>query len=66
LTPERRNGGLTPTRVLGVVFHLIVENLNFNLLPALLLGAITTWFTMRGVRGNEEFTDEGAGAGWVT
>jgi len=33
LTPDRRNDGLTPTRVLGVVFHVIVENLNFNCSP---------------------------------
>ena len=37
-----------------VVFHLIVENLDFNLLPALLLGAVTAWFTMPELKGSDE------------
>jgi len=64
LTPERRNGGLTPTRVLGVVFHVIVENLNFNLLPAVVLGAVTAWFTMKGVKPDDE-VEQDLGSGWV-
>jgi hypothetical protein len=64
LTPDRRNDGLTPTRVLGVVFHVLVESLNFNLIPAIMLGGITAWFTMRGVKRADVEADE-AGSGWV-
>jgi hypothetical protein len=47
-----------------VVFHVIVENLNFNLLPALVLGGITAWFTMRGVK-PDDGTEGEPGSGWV-
>ena len=49
-----------------MVFHLIVENLDFNLLPAVLLGGITAWFTMKGVRPQDAADEDELGVGWVT